>query len=169
MNPDKLAWINQQHLMRLPPAKIVPELRWQLERLGVTGASDETLQAVILAQRERSKTLKDMAEASRFFFIAPERYDEKSARKHLSRDSVPLLAMARVVLASLDDWNATAIHAAIQAQAEAAGLGLGKIAQPIRVAVSGGSVSPPIDRTVAILGRDETLRRLARALAHASA
>ena len=68
INPDKLAWINQQHLMRLPPAAIVPELRWQLERIGLTGSDDATLEAVILAQRERSKTLKEMAEASRFFF-----------------------------------------------------------------------------------------------------
>src|SRR6185312_16211157 len=54
INPEKLAWINQQHLVREPPARIVPELRWQLERLGITGADDATLEAVVLAQRERS-------------------------------------------------------------------------------------------------------------------
>ena len=60
------------------------------------------------------------------------------------------------------------IHQAIQAQAEASGLGLGKVAQPLRVAVSGGSVSPPIDQTLAILGREETIRRVRQAIAYAS-
>ena len=167
INPDKLAWINQQHLMRLPPAKVVPELRWQLERLGVTGADDATLEAVILAQRERSKTLKEMAEASRFFFMAPAEYEEKAARKNLTPETVPVLEQARGALAGLSDWSATAIHGTVQALAELGGLSLGKVAQPIRVAVSGGGVSPPIDQTLAILGREETLRRLDRALGYA--
>jgi glutamyl-tRNA synthetase len=167
INPEKLAWINQQHLMRQAPAAIVPELRWQLERLGVTGADDATLEAVVLAQRERSKTLKEMAEASRFFFEAPAAYDEKAARKHLTAESAALLDQSKSALAALPDWQATAIHGVIQSQAEAGGFGLGKVAQPIRVAVAGGSVSPPIDQTLAILGRQETLSRLDRAIAHA--
>jgi glutamyl-tRNA synthetase len=167
INPDKLAWINQQHLMRLPPAKIVPELRWQLERLGVTGAPDATLEAVILAQRERARTLKEMAVASRFFFVAPEAYEEKAARKNLTRESAPVLQGVRTALAGLADWGAPAIHGAIQGLAEAGGLSLGKVAQPVRVAVCGGGVSPPIDQTLAILGREETLRRLERGEAYA--
>jgi glutamyl-tRNA synthetase len=167
INPDKLAWINQQHLMRLPPAKVVPELRWQLERQGVAGASNTMLEAVILAQRERCKTLKEMASASRFFFEAPRDYEEKSARKHLTPETAPVLEQSKTALRALIDWNPVPIHQAIQAQAEAGGLGLGKVAQPLRVAVSGGSVSPPIDQTLAILGRDETLARLERAIAYA--
>ncbi len=66
-------------------------------------------------------------------------------------------------LAALPDWQAPAIHAAIQAVADDHGLALGKVAQPIRVAVSGGSVSPPIDVTLEILGRETTLQRLDRA------
>jgi glutamyl-tRNA synthetase len=165
INPEKLAWINQQHLMRLPPAKVVPELRWQLERLGVQAPDDAVLEAVVLAQRERSKTLKEMAEASRFFFEWPVRVDEKAARKHLVPEARPVLEGVRGSLAALPDWAAGAIHGAVQGLAEARSLGLGKVAQPIRVAVSGGSVSPPIDQTLAILGRDETLRRLDHAIA----
>jgi glutamyl-tRNA synthetase len=163
INPDKLAWINQQHLMRLPPAQVVPELRWQLERLGVSAPDDAVLEAVILAQRERSKTLKEMAEASRFFFEAPVTYEEKAARKHLTPETAPVLEQAERALSGLADWNAQAIHSAIQVLADAGGIGLGKVAQPIRVAVSGGSVSPPIDQTLAILGRKETMDRLQRA------
>jgi glutamyl-tRNA synthetase len=163
INPDKLAWINQQHLMRLPPAKIVPELRWQLERVGVTGAADATLEAVILAQRERSKTLKEMAEASRFFFQPPTVYDEKAARKNLTPETATVIDQARAALEELPQWLAPTIHSAIQGVADAGGWGLGKVAQPVRVAVSGAGVSPPIDQTLAILGREETLARLDRA------
>ena len=167
INPDKLAWINQQHLMRLPPARIAQELRWQLERLGVSVEEGPALEAVVEAQRERAKTLKEMAQASRFFFQAPAGYDEKAARKHLTPETRPVLESARAALAALSDWSAAAIHGAIQALAEGGGLGLGKVAQPLRVAVSGGGVSPPIDQTLAILGQGETLARLDRAIDHA--
>src|SRR5688572_12021612 len=163
INSDKLAWINQQHLMRLPPSAVVPELRWQLGRLGVSAPDDAVLEAVVLAQRERSKTLKEMAEASRFFFEAPADYEKKAAGKFLTPDAAPLITRAATALAALPDWTAPAVHDAIESLAKAANVGLGKIAQPIRVAVSGGSVSPPIDQTLAILGRASTLTRLARA------
>ncbi|MGH6833398.1 MAG: hypothetical protein ACRECM_10320 [Methyloceanibacter sp.] len=167
INPDKLAWINQQHLMRLPPARIAAELRWQFERLGVAVGEGARLEAVVEAQRERSKTLKDMALASRFFFEAPTGYEDKAARKHLTAEALPVLEQSMSALAMLADWKAIPIHEAIQAQAEAGGLGLGKVAQPIRVAVSGGGVSPPIDQTLTILGREQTLQRLERAIAFA--
>ena len=165
INPDKLAWINQQHLMRLPPADVVPELRWQLERLGVSAPEDAVLEAVVLAQRERSKTLKEMAESSRYFFDEPIRMDEKAAKKHLGPEARTVLEGAREALAALSPWEAGAIHLAVQGLADTRGIGLGKVAQPIRVAVSGGSVSPPIDQTLSILGREKTLRRLDDAIA----
>jgi glutamyl-tRNA synthetase len=82
-------------------------------------------------------------------------------------DSLPLLGRARETLAALGEWTAAAIHGAIQALAEQSGAGLGKVAQPLRVAVSGGGVSPPIDQTLAILGRGETIARIDRAIAWA--
>jgi len=167
INPEKLAWINQQHLMKLPPSQVAGELRWQLERLGVKTEGGPPLEDVVLSQRERAKTLKEMAQASRFFFEAPTAYDEKAAKKNFTADSLPLLAKARDALSALGSWTAEAIHAAIQALAEQSGAGLGKIAQPLRVAVSGGGVSPPIDQTLAILGRGETIARIERAIARA--
>ncbi|MGQ0384006.1 MAG: glutamate--tRNA ligase [Gammaproteobacteria bacterium] len=165
INPDKLAWINQQHLIKQPPSRIAAELRWQLGRIGVDAGHGPSLEAIVEAQRERAKTLKEMAAASRFFFDAPQAYEDRAARKHLTAEARPLLERVQAALARLESWNAPAIHGAIQALADASGSGLGKIAQPIRVAVSGGLVSPPIDLTLAILGRDETSRRLARAAA----
>ena len=164
INPDKLAWISQQHMMRLPAARIASELRWQFERLGVDVAQGPPLEAVVETQRERSRTLKEMALASRFFFEAPASYEDKAARKHLAPEGRLLLERTRTILAALADWRAPAIHEAIQALAESNGIGLGKVAQPLRVAVSGGGVSPPIDQTLAILGREQTLARLDQAI-----
>jgi glutamyl-tRNA synthetase len=165
INLDKLAWINQQHLMRLPPARIAAELRWQLERLGVDVSAGPALEPIVEAQRERSKTLREMAAASVFFFREPEAYDEKAAKKNLTTDSKPLLLAARAALAELAEWSPASIHARVEAVAAGSGASLGKVAQPVRVAVCGGPVSPPIDQTLAILGRATVLRRLDRALA----
>jgi len=118
------------------------------------------------AQRERAKTLKEMAENSLFFFRDVTSYDEKAANKNLTAESTPLLLAVRDRLAALPSWQAPAIHAAIAAIATEHGAGLGKVAQPVRVAVSGGSVSPPIDETLEILGRETTLERLDRAIRH---
>jgi len=75
-----------------------------------------------------------------------------------------LLAALRDDLAALGDWNAPAIHELLNAFATARGLGLGKVAQPLRVALSGGTVSPPIDATATLLGREAVLARLQRVI-----
>jgi glutamyl-tRNA synthetase len=166
INPDKLAWISQQHLMRAQPARVATELAWQFGQLGVDVAGGPPLEAIVLAQRERAKTLQEMAQNSRYFFRSPEGYDDKAARKHLVVEALPLLVQTRATLAALPDWNAPAIHAALEGLAAGAGMGLGKVAQPLRVAVTGGSVSPPIDQTLGVLGREATLHRLDRAIAY---
>jgi glutamyl-tRNA synthetase len=106
-----------------------------------------------------------MALNSVFFFRAPTAYDEKAVRKHVTADVLVLLAEASNELDQLADWSAPAIHAIISGFAAAKGISLGKLAQPIRLAVCGGTVSPPIDATLAILGKIEALTRLSRARA----
>ncbi len=165
LNPDKMLWLNQQHLVRTEPAKIVPHLQWQLRRLGIESQDQALLEGIIVAQRERAKTLKEMAENSRFFFGETVTLDAKAADKHLTPESRGLLADLRVRLASLGDWQPASIHGVLERFAEEKSLGLGKIAQPLRVAVSGGTVSPPIDATLALLGGARTLARLDAALA----
>jgi glutamyl-tRNA synthetase len=106
-----------------------------------------------------------MAENSTFFFRDVTSYDEKAAKKNLTAEAAPLLRTVRDRLATLEDWQAPRLHEVIQAVAVESSVALGKVAQPIRVAVSGGSVSPPIDATLEILGRETTLQRLDRAIA----
>jgi len=163
-NGEKLAWLNQQHMMHAPAARLIEPLRWQLDREGIQAHDDAQLEQIVTAQRERAKTLKDMAAGSLFFFRAPATYDDKAVRKHVTADVLESLAEVTHELAELGDWTAPAIHALINAAAAARGMSLGKLAQPIRLAVCGGTVSPPIDATLAILGQSESLSRLRRAL-----
>ncbi len=162
-NADKLLWLNQQHIMQAPVATLVAALREQLAMQGVVSDDDALLAGVVEAQRERAKTMKEMATASLFFFREPVA-DEKAHAKHLTPETRTLLAALRDDLAALADWNAPAIHELLNAFATARALGLGKVAQPLRVALSGGTVSPPIDATATLLGRETVLARLQRVI-----
>jgi glutamyl-tRNA synthetase len=164
-NVEKLTWLNQQHMMRAPATRIVPVLRWHLDREGIQASNETQLEQIVLSQRERAKTVREMALNSLFFFRAPVAYDEKAVRKHVTPDVLVLLAEASNELDRLAGWSAPAIHELISGFAAAKGIPLGKLAQPIRLAVCGGTVSPPIDATLAILGKIESLSRLSRARA----
>jgi glutamyl-tRNA synthetase len=164
-NPEKLLWLNQQHMMRAQPAEVVPYLRAQLRRLGLDSDDEELLAGVVRAQRERAKTLKEMAQNSRYFFTAEIEFDPKAARKHLTAAEAPALQEARKRLAGLHEWSAAALNDVLNTLAAELGVGLGKIAQPLRVAVTGSAVSPPIDATLALLRRERTLARLDAAIA----
>ncbi len=166
-NPDKLLWLNHHYIQSSDPAHVARHLAWHMARLGIDTAGGPPLEAVVLAQRERCKTLKEMAERSRYFYEEPAGYEEKAAARHLTPESAPVLEALRERLAALEEWTPEAIHTrAVLPVTEALGLKLGKVAQPLRVALTGGTVSPPIDQTVALIGRERTLARIDRALDH---
>jgi len=142
----------------------VPYLRAQLRRLGCDSSDQALLEGVIAAQRERTKTLKEMAHNSRFFFVDHIDIDPKAAAKHLAGGGRETLTEVREQLERLPQWNAPAIHAVLNDLAARLQSGLGKVAQPLRVAVTGTPVSPPIDVTLELLGRTRTLRRIDAAL-----
>jgi glutamyl-tRNA synthetase len=164
-NPEKLLWLNQQYLKNDPPAQIAPHLAWHFEQLGVDISNGPVLTEVVKLQAERAKTLREMAEASRFFYEDVTSYDEKAVQKNIKADVLPAFAALIEALAALSAWHSETIHAVLNEVAEQHGLKLGKVAQPLRIAVSGGAVSPPIDATVALLGQERTLARLRQALA----
>src|SRR5580692_2323752 len=112
-NPEKLLWLNQQHMVRAEPATLVPHLRAQLRRLGLDSSDQQLLEGVIVAQRERAKTLKEMAQNSRFFFVDSVEIDPKAAAKHLAGDGAQVLAKVRAQLAGLAEWTNSAIHTAL--------------------------------------------------------
>jgi glutamyl-tRNA synthetase len=166
LNIDKMLWTNQQHILRATPERLAKYLQPQLAALGIVTDDWARLAAVAEAQRERAKTMKEMAANSLFFFRDVAAYDEKAAKKNLTTESAPLLEAVRERLATLEAWQAASIHDCIQAVAVEHDVSLGKVAQPIRVAVSGGSVSPPIDGTLEILGREATIARLDAAIGY---
>ncbi|MET0660800.1 MAG: glutamate--tRNA ligase [Steroidobacteraceae bacterium] len=167
-NADKLLWINQQHIMRATPERLAQYLRPQLEALQVSDADTGKLIAVAKAQQERAKTLKEMAQNSVFFFRDFDAYDDKAAKKNLTTEAAPILQELHAALGQASQWTAAEIHSVIERIAAARSVGLGKVAQPLRVAVSGTTVSPPIDVTLEILGRATTLERVQRAIVYAS-
>ncbi len=165
-NPDKLLWLNHYHLMHSQPSDVAHHLRWHLDHQGIDPANGPALEDVVMAQRERYKTLVEMAEKSRFFFEDFESYEEKAARKNLKASAEPAL---RALLEGLQaipgtGWQAEPLHQCVLDVATRLDVKLGKVAQPLRVALSGGSVSPSIDQTLALLGRERALNRLQRAI-----
>jgi len=168
-NVEKLQWLNQQHMKRAPVTQLALGLRDNLARMGVLSDDQPLLEGVGNIQRERARTLKDMAQNSRFFCQDFAQYDDKAARKHLTGAAVPVLLALNEGLKELPEWSAGDIHLVLDAVAGRFELPLGQVAQPLRVAISGTAVSPPIDLTVALLGRPKSLSRLQRAIEFAAA
>ena len=163
-NPEKLLWLNQHYIKNSDPAHVAHHLSYHLGKLGIDPATGPDLIEVVKAQRERAKTLLEMAQNSAFFYRNDIEYDLKDAAAHLKPEAEKPLADLRTRLAALPLWLAEPIHATVTGVAEAHGLKLGKVAQPLRVAIAGRAVSPPIDITLWLLGREKTLQRLDRAL-----
>ena len=166
---EKLNWVMHQYLKAEDPAKVAAELRWHLQQRGVDTTNGPLLEPVVVAQRERCKTLVEMADKSVFFYVdSIDEYDEKDVRKHFRPEAAEVLedVHARLSVLPEETWKPEAIHAAVHGVAEDRGLGLGKVAQPIRVAVAGMAISPPIDQTLFLLGRARTLQRLVRAVSY---
>ncbi len=164
-NSEKLLWLNHQYIMNSPPEQVAHHLSYHMGRLGIDPADGPPLTEVVKAQRERTRTLVEMARNSAFFYREFEEYDAKAARKNLKPEAVEPLGDMLENFRTLPDWSGEAIHRIVRETAELRGLKLGKVAQPLRVAVCGGAVSPPIDVTLELLGRERTIRRMERAIA----
>ena len=164
LNPDKLAWLNQHYLRESKAERIACLLKRKLVEIDVDVTGRPDLKEVAGIQKERVKTIAEMAEQSRFFYEEFAEYDETAAKKHLRPVALAPLRQASEAFSGLEDWDRDALHAAIETIAEQQNIKFGKIAQPLRVAVTGGAVSPSIDITLELLGRDRALSRLGRAL-----
>ncbi|MCE3238478.1 MAG: gltX 1 [Gammaproteobacteria bacterium] len=163
-NPEKLLWLNQHYLKTSPSQHVAQELAWHMQRLGIDITQGPPLSAIVEVQAARVKTLKEMAEKSCYFY-GKVHYKEEAVKKNLTVDIISLLTMIRDHLVKLGEWRAEALHQVILDTSEKLAIKMGKIAQPLRVAVTGDTVSPPIDQTLALLGREKTLARLDDALA----
>jgi glutamyl-tRNA synthetase len=163
-NPEKLLWLNQHYIKTDSVDAVANALAWQFEKLNINTDQGPALASIIAVQAERAKTLKEMAEKSRFFYEAVTEYEQLVAAKNLTAATLPALQQVHQSLQQLTEWTATAIHGVIQQTADNLNVKLGMIAQPIRVAMTGNTISPPIDITLELLGKAEVLNRLDQAI-----
>jgi len=169
-NPEKLEWVNFQYVKATPPADLAALVVPFLERAGLPVPADRAwLVRVVETLRERAKTLVELADFCRFYLVDEVELDSKAAAKHLTPEIGPVLDDLIGRLAALPRWDAGTIEGAFQATLAAHGLALGKLAQPVRVAVTGGTVSPGIYEVLDVLGRERALARLRAARARLGA
>ena len=163
-NPEKLAWLDQQYIMQADVERLAPLLAEQLEKRGIDVSQGPDILEVTRAQHERAKTLDEMAQISEFIYRDFDDFDPQAAKKHLRPVAIEPLKKVRAALEALDDWTPEALHRVVQDISDALELKMGKVAQPLRVAVVGRAASPGIDITLHLVGREACLRRIDRAL-----
>ena len=161
---DKLKWLNQHYIKEADADRLGGLLTEGLEARDVDISSGPKPQAVADALRERAQTIDELGDKSLYFYSDFDEYDEGAAKKHLRPVAAELMSDIRGRLERLEAWQAPLIHDALQACVEANGSKLGKIAQPLRVAVSGTAATPPIDITLELVGKERTLKRIDAAL-----
>lgn len=156
-NTEKLLWLNQQYIKNSTPTHIADHLAWHMQQHNVDISVGPSLEKIAVLYQERAKTLVEMAESSLFFYNKVSSFDEKAAKKNLNQASLPLLQNMQSRLSALSEWLAEPIHTEIKVCADMHEVGMGKVAQPIRVAITGNTVSPSLDVTLELLGRERTL------------
>lgn len=167
-NTDKLLWLNQHYIKAGDPAHLAHLLSYHMGRLGIDPSQGPDLVEVVKAQQERAHTLVEMAEISAFFYRDFDDFDADAAKKHLRPVAREPLERMRVALETQTDWSPEALHQLVLDVSAALDLKMGKVAQPLRVAVVGRAASPGIDVTLSLVGQAACLRRIDRALEYIS-
>ena len=165
-NTEKLLWLNQHYIKQSDPKRIAHLLSPHMGDLGIDPAEGPDLVEVVKAHQERARTLVEMAQMSAFCYQDFDEIEEAAAKKHLRGAAREPLERIRGQLESLGDWTDENLHAAVQQVSEALEVNMGKVAQPLRVAVVGRAASPGIDVTLRLVGKSAVLRRIDRALAY---
>ena len=164
-NPDKLLWLNEHYIKTGDPGRLGALVAEILAGQGVDVTSGPDMSSVVMTLQDRAKTLVEMADGARFYFVAPESYDEEAAAKFLTSDKRDVLELTVRHLEALTIYNHDNVESAFKAVMEESGLKFGKIGPTVRVALVGGTVSPSIYDVVAVLGKERVLLRLQKALA----
>jgi glutamyl-tRNA synthetase len=163
-NPDKLLWLNEHYIKTGEPERLGGLVAELLEGQGVTVNNGPDMTAVVKTLQDRAKTLVEMANGARFYFEAPVAYDEKAAAKFLNEEKRGVLELLIKHLGAQTDYTFENVEDAFKSIMEESGLKLGKIGPTVRVALTGGTVSPGIYDVVAVLGKDAVVTRLQKAL-----
>jgi glutamyl-tRNA synthetase len=166
-DPDKLNWMNGEYIRAMDPAEFVEIARPHVETaLGrpLTDEEFEVFAQIAPLVQERTKLLPEAGEQVVFLFEDFESFDPESWEKVMTKEGVAeVLAAGAAAIEGLDGWGPEAVETALREIPERLGLGASKVFQPLRVAVTGSSVSPPLFESIAALGRERTLERIERA------
>lgn len=163
-NYEKLYWLNQHYQRTDAPEQVARALKWHFEKQGIDIRQGPSLQDLIPIQAERCKTLEDICKTSLYFYQDEVVYDENAVKKHLRPVILEPMKELHERLRQLGEWQRDLIQEVINDISAKFDLNMAKVAQPLRVAVTGSSNSPSIDMTLTLLGRDRVLQRLQQAL-----
>ena len=163
-NPEKLLALNADHIKATPPDELIKYLSPFLKEKGYSFQEGPFIENVIRTLNARSKTLKDMADDAGFYFGDAVSYDEKAAKKLFKHASLEPLRLLLDQLEALDEFKEADLENAFRAVMEKTGLKLGKIAQPVRLALTGKTASPGIFEIIQIIGKDRVLSRIKDAI-----
>lgn len=161
---EKLKALNAEHIKAKKPAKLIPVLQPFMKAIGYDMQADDFAAKVIETLQPRAKTLVEMAEAAAFYYADEVTFDEAAVAKTFTADARPILEDARKRIAAAADLSQPAQEAFFTEMIETTGLKFGKIAGPLRLALTGKTASPGIFEIIEILGKDTVLKRLDRAL-----
>ena len=164
INPGKLDWLNAQYIKKIGLDELTEKVRPFIERKEYSTTDPDLLRKGILSFRERVKTLVEMADLSEFYFREEVVYEEKAAGKFLKGESAPILEQVIASVSKEETLDKEKSHHLIQQVAESRGEPLVKVAQPVRIALTGRAVSPPIDEVMDALGKKEVIRRIQKAI-----
>jgi len=163
-NSKKLLWLNQHYIQAKTAEELMDTFLYQLKRQGVEAQDDARIIKIIKTLQSRSTTMEEMATGALFYFRDKVEYEEKAARKFLTPERAELFKRLIKDLGGLDEFNEENIESVFTKILEDTGLKLGKVAQPVRVALTGGRISPGIYETIEALGVEMTIQRLSEAL-----
>jgi glutamyl-tRNA synthetase len=163
-NPEKLLALNADHIKATPPDELIKYLSPFLKEKDYSFQEGPFIENVIRTLNARSKTLKDMADDAGFYFTDTVSYDEKAAKKLFKPASLEPLRLLLDQLEALEEFKETDLENAFKAVMEKSGLKLGKIAQPVRLALTGKTASPGIFEIIEVIGKDKVLSRIKDAI-----
>ena len=166
-NPEKFLWVNFTYLKARPLPQLAEEIIPFIQAKGYPVPQDKRwLEKMIATLQERAKTLVDLVDQAHFYLTDDIAIDDKAAKKFLTADAAKPLSKLIERLTALDDFSEAKIEQTFAAVLQELGLSMGQLAQPVRVALTGSTVSPGIYEVIAVLGKERTLKRLQTALAH---
>ncbi len=164
-NTEKLDWLNQQYFASMDSERVGDQLTPFLRHAGYPIDSGPKPSAVVELLRERASTLVEMADQANFLYQPPESYEEKAAGKQFKVSALEPLALLRTKFANQSDWSPGALQEMIQQTVDELAVGFGKVGQPLRLALTGRGAAPGNDQVLALLGQQQTLLRIDRAIA----